>query len=129
MRRYSLVPMIGSGTDADPRRPNVAGSYVMLDERANRALVQHDVADGAAPAATTIADMTADGLDVQATALTAAQRTTIKTFLTNNGIDATQFDADGVTDRKALLRFLWRRWLARTDPDARAVDGYYVGGA
>jgi hypothetical protein len=120
--------MIGTGTDADPRRPNVAGDYVMVGERGNRALVKTVVPDGTPPTATTIADLTDGGLDVNADALTAGQRNTIKTFLTNQGIDAAQFDADGVTDRRALLRFLARRWLGREDFQT-LIDGYAVGSA
>jgi hypothetical protein len=106
----------------------VAGDYVMVGERGNRALVKTVVPDGTPPTATTIADLTDGGLDVNADALTAGQRNTIKTFLTNQGIDAAQFDADGVTDRRALLRFLARRWLGREDFQT-LIDGYAVGSA
>lgn len=128
MKRYSLVPMTGSGTDADPRRPNVAGSYVAIGERNNHVLIKQPMPDGTAATASTIADLNDDDSnDVTATTLTQTRRTTIKTFLTNNGIDTAQFDLDGVIDRRQLLRFLLRRWLEwNADDFQRAIKGFDV---
>lgn len=123
--------MIGTGTDADPTRPNTTGSYVMVGPQVgNRALIKRPLPDGTAATAGTVADLDdsnpdAPAQDVTATALSAAQKTQIKTFLTNQGIDASQFDADGVGDRRQLLRFLLRRWLGwRQEDFARAIGGY-----
>lgn len=126
--RYSLVQQIGTGTEADPFQPNVPGGGVTIGQRGDRVLVQTVVPNGTPMAANTIADLDEGALDVNATPLTAAQRTAAKTFLAQQGIDASRLDADGVTDRRALLRFLAKRWLGREDYQT-LVDGYYVAEA
>lgn len=130
MRRYELAGQVGTGSMANPFRPNVAPPWVTVGQAGNRYLVKRVLPDGTAATAATIADLDdsnpdAPAQDVTATPLTAAQRTAIKTFLTNNGIDSSQFDADGVADRRQLLRFLLRRWLLWQPSDfPRAIGGF-----
>jgi hypothetical protein len=134
VKRYEIVPVIGSGVAGDPIRPNATGSWVTVGQVGNRALIKRPLLDGTAATAGTVADLDdsnpdAPATDVTATPLSAAQKTAIKTFLTNNGIDASQFDADGVSDRRQLLRFLLRRWLGwRAQDFPAAIGGYDVAG-
>lgn len=129
IKRFSLVPLVGTGASGDPIRPDFPESVsrVVLGQIGNRALVKHAVADGTPPTATTLADVTPDGLDVNPQVLTPAQRTAAKTFLQNNGIDVAAFDGDGVTDRKRLLAFVLRRALGWSQADLqRALSDYDI---
>lgn len=140
IRRFEVVPLVGTGDiglDAegnvtgpeDPIRPNIAGSYVVLGRVGNRVLVMRTVPDGTAQTQGTLADMSASGLDVNATALTAAQRTAVKTFLANSGVDVSGFDADNPDDRRKLLVFILRRVFGWKPEDfKRAFTDYGLGG-
>lgn len=128
MKRYLVASLIGSGSEADPLRPNVAGTYAWVATAGTRCLVKVPAVDGAPATAATVADLMNGDADVLATTLTPAQRTTLKTFLTNQGIDVAQFDADGVDDRRKFLRFLLARWLGWGQADfPRAIRGYDAG--
>lgn len=123
LRRFELVPIVGTGEtgfddDGGPNgrpedrvRPDITGSYSVLGRVGSRVLVKRLVPDGTAQTAGTLADVSASGVDVNATALTAGQRATIKTFLVNNGVDVSRFDGDGIDDRRKLLVFIVRRVL------------------
>lgn len=114
MRRFLIVPILN---DAAGRRPNVpAGTpFVWVANTANRVLIKTDVPNGTAATPQTIADVITDAegtqVDVNAQALNAAQRTTLRTFLANNEIDPADIDD---TDRKRALL-----WLARKLGGAR----------
>lgn len=126
MRRYALTTALGTGAALDPFRPNVTGSYVALGYIGGRALVKTVVADGTAADADTLADLVDGTADVTPTTLAAGARTTIKTRLTSLGFDISQFDADGVDDRRKLLAFVLRRvfgWSA-----AQIASGLHLSG-
>jgi hypothetical protein len=116
MKRYLLAPIT---TNADsvrvPTLPPTATGYVCVAEMPNRnqMLIEATLPDGTARTASTIADVILDtdghAVDIETTTLTTTQRDSIKTFLTAQGIDVTQFDADNISDRWQLLRFILRR--------------------
>ncbi len=127
MRRFEIVPTVGTGADSDPIRPDVTGGFVVLGYMGNRALIKRPVADETAADNATIADLGADAQDVKATSLSGAQRTAIRNRLEAAGVDTSEFVSDGVTDRRALLRFLLRRWLRWAERDlALAISGFDV---
>jgi hypothetical protein len=121
MYRYEVVAITGTGTAADPRRPNTpaGASWVCVGEHGSRMLVCRAEVDGTAPTATTVADLSVSvdpvtgrrvpALNVNADALTAGQLTTIQTWLTSQGFDLSQWSADNPADRRALLVFVLRR--------------------
>jgi hypothetical protein len=136
MKRYVIVPLAGTGTGEDPYRPTVpaGSSYVLLAQRGQKCLVLFTLPDGTAKTATTVADRRASpvltendpapsddaetylALDI----LTTTQQNTIKTFLTNQGIDVSDFAA---ADRRAYFRWV-RRVFGLTLRDA--LLGYDV---
>lgn len=128
MKRLLLVAKVGDGTRADPVRasvPAVATGVVVLHEFPNRMLVKCSLPDGTAKTANTIADITIDEdgrqVDINAEALGTTARATIKTFLTNQGFDVSQFDADAIDDRAKLLRFVLRRLANWRDMTVREL--------
>lgn len=137
MRRYQLTTLMGTGTDADPIRPNLAAgtSWVMLGQRGTRCLVKVVTPDGTAATNTTVADQpspTTDPTqtDVNLDTLTPAQINAIKTFLSGQGVDTSTFDADGVGDRRTYLRWVLRRWLGWSLSDIQArlhITGFDIG--
>jgi hypothetical protein len=63
-------------------------------------------------------------VEINAQALTTAQRNNIKTWLTNQGFDVSKID-NTITDRRKLLFAVLRWLLNRADCDlAMALDGY-----
>lgn len=134
MKRLILSDVI---TDADGRRPNVPAAtsgYVVLADfpQRNRMLVKVNIPDGTAQTANTIADITtttdADGrvvqVDVNAQALSGAQKTAVKTALTNAGFTAQDFDTF-VTNRARLAWFVLRRYAGWQQEDLRLLfDGF-----
>lgn len=119
MRRYRLVGRTGDGlTPETAFRPNLpAGTHHgVMAELGSRFLVWCAVPDATAETADTICDLDTDGT-VKATALSVAERTAIKTWLTGQGIDVSTFDSDGVTNRRLYARWLVRRVLNRLDLD------------
>lgn len=115
MKRFSLVARTGNGSHAAPFRPTVAGTnWTTVADLGGFTLVKHSVPDGTAADATTLADLQIDKngnplTDVDATALSAPQVAALKAQLVAAGLNVASFDADGITDRRALLRFVLRR--------------------
>lgn len=126
MKRYEILALTGAGaTKADAIRPNLTGAWALLASRAGRALVKRDVPDGTAATAGTVADLPTGAANVTATALSAGERTTIASFLTAQGLDASQFAGDGVTDRRAYLRYVLRRAFLVPELDGpQAITGF-----
>ena len=132
MWRYSIASIIGSGTDKDPWRADVAGAWVCVHAFPSvmRVLIKQVVPDGTATDATTIADVSrdADGVqvDINSEAITSQERTAIRTWLANNGFPNEWVDAS-ITDRKKLLLALVRALADRLDIDVRMLlSGYDV---
>jgi hypothetical protein len=128
MKRYLLAPVTITGTGRRvPTLPAGTTAWVCVHDfpARNRMLLKVQVPDGTAKTAATIADITIDAegrqVDVNAEALTQAQRDAFKTQLTNAGFDVTQFDGDNLTNRALLLRFLLRRLAAWQDLPTRDV--------
>lgn len=111
MKRYLIADLIGTGAGLDPIRPDMpAGSaWVVVANQGGKALVKTVVPAGAAKTAPVMADMDTDGLDAVATPLTLAQRSTIRDWLAAQGIDVSDFDSAGVSDRRKLLLYVARR--------------------
>jgi hypothetical protein len=140
LKRLELVPLIGTGAtglDADgnvigpedPIRPDITGSYSVLGRVGNRVLVKRLLPDGTAQTPSTLADLTAGGLDVNDTPLTTNQRTAVKAVLQNQGVDITEFDGDGVDSRRKLLLFVLQRVLGWDVADLkRAFTDYDAAG-
>lgn len=123
MRRYDLVQLttLADGASA----PNLP-VYVVLATRGGYALVKRPEVDGTAATATTICDLLDGASDVTATALGAAARTTIRTFLVNRGFDPADWDADPPTNRRLLLRMVLRMLNALELDGVTAVRGFDV---
>lgn len=130
----SAVTTDAQGTRT-PTVPAATTSWVCIADfpQRNRMLVKATLPDGTAKTANTVADITLeqteDGVqrqvDVNAEALTAAQRDNIKTLLTNAGFDVSRFDGDGIDDRTKLLRFILRRLAGWRDISWRELlDGW-----
>lgn len=134
MKRLLLAAKQGTGTRADPVRPVLpaaATNMVVLHEFPARMLVKVTLPDGTAKTSNTIADITIDEdgrqVDINAEALTATQRNTIKTMLTNAGFDVSQYEGDGIDDRAKLARFILRRLANWQDMGVRELlDGWDV---
>lgn len=116
MRRLQIVNIVGSGTESDPRRPDLSGlsssCAVVVDElTASRMIVMVNLPDGAATTNTALADIQDGADDWDFVQLTPARKTFIKNFLVNNGYpNATQwFDEEGINTAKELVRFIFRR--------------------
>jgi hypothetical protein len=96
-----------------PTVPAIASSWVMLHDFGQRALVKMTVPDGTAKTVTTIADVVNDQdgrqVDINAEPLTPAQQTVAKSFLENNGVDTSSFDADKIDDRRKLMKFVLKQ--------------------
>lgn len=120
MRRFLIV---GTTTDSNGYRwPDYNGAFVVVAEINNRHLIKVEVG-GAAKTTNTVADITAaNGVqtDVEALALSNAQRTAIKTFLANQGLDGSWVDGT-ITDRRVLLFGLLRRVYSRQDVDLQTL--------
>jgi hypothetical protein len=119
-------------TDADGGIvPAGVDTYSCITLLGNRMLLVATLPDGTARTANTIADFVfaQDGtVDVETATITSAQRTAIKTFLTNAGMDVSQFDGDNIQDRRQLLRFALRRLARMQDKSARELlDGWDAG--
>lgn len=139
MWRFAIVGRIGTGTDADPYRPDVAAGvpWVCVHDfpARGKVLVKVKLPDGTARAAGTVADVQHgdDGeggraqLEIEATALTSTQRNAIKTLLGNAGFDVSAIDAT-VNDRRKLLLLVAGRLAGRADADVPLLlRGYDVG--
>lgn len=136
MHRYSIVAMVGTGVSGDAFRPNTTASgWALVGQRGGQALIRHIVADGAAVDAATVADVQAwdtqavnptDEADrlVVATTLSSAQRTALRTALTNRGIDVADLD-NTVTDRRRLFRFVQRAF--GVNDVSQALNGFDPG--
>lgn len=120
-RRYALVPRLGTGTDADPIRPDVAGSYVALHYFAARVLVKLPVPDGTPVDGDTLADIPTGSGDVTASPLTLAAREAIRLRLITHGIDVP--DWPNPSTRRTLFRWLVSK--LGIDP-ATALAGFDV---
>lgn len=128
-----LLAAVTTSVDAEgvtvraPTLPAAVTSWVILADfpARNRMLIKVTLPDGTAKTATTIADVTVDEdgrqVDINAEALTAGQRSTIKTMLTNAGFDVSQFDGDNLDNRAKLLRFLLRRLAGWQDMTPREL--------
>lgn len=135
MKRLLLTTILGTGTRADPFRPNVpaaATAAVVLHEFPNRMLVKCVLPDGTAKTANTICDITFDTdgrqVDYNAEALTPTQIANAKTLLSNAGFNVAQFDGDGIDDRAKLLRFILRRLAQWQDMTPRELlEGWDAG--
>lgn len=137
IKRIALLDMTtaADGSRAPAVQPEATG-WVMLHDFGQRALVKMALPDGTPTGTGWLADITMqqaeDGTwqqtDITATALTAAQLTAIKTFLTNRGFDVSSLDAT-VTNRKQLLSKVLRFVAHRTDLDdfATLANGYDAG--
>jgi hypothetical protein len=136
MKRYAILPLTGTGTGTDPYRPTVpaGSSYVLLAQRGQKCLVLVTLPDGTAKTTTTVADRQAPPVltdndpapadDAETylaqDVLTPTQQNAIKTWLTNQGIDVSDF---AVADRRAYFRWV-RRVFGLTLRDA--LFGYDV---
>jgi hypothetical protein len=125
MKRYALLPMTQVDDVRTPAIPAAATGFVVLHDFGNRALVKLSLPDGTAKTATTIADVTVDQdgrqVDINAEPLSAAQQTTAKNFLINQGFDVSQFDGDTVNNRAKLMRFILRRLAGWQDMTPREL--------
>src|SRR5512146_582762 len=140
LKRLSIFARAGTGTAADPYRANVpAGqSYVVVAQLTpTRWLVKQTLKDGTTTTAGWLVDVTLDAngrqVDVATTALTSGQLSTIKTWLTNQGIACADLSYTNVKDRKALLIYLLRKlahWAGLSLADLRRLllEGYDVAG-
>jgi hypothetical protein len=141
IRRFELVPIIGTGETGydengepngkpeDPYRPDITDSHNVIGRIGNRVLVKRLVPDGTPVTPTTLADVTANGFDIQAQNLTAGQKAAAKTFLQNNGIDVSDFDTENPDDRKKLLVFALTRAFGWDKADLRrALTDYNAVG-
>ena len=117
MKRLMLADIITDATGARvPVLPAAATAWVMLADwpARTRCLVKCVLPDGTATTAATIADITFDGegrqVDINAAALTQAQRDAWRTRLSNAGFPVEDFDG---VDRARLLWFILRRLAGR----------------
>jgi hypothetical protein len=137
MKRYVIVPLAGTGTGEDPYRPTVptGSSYVLLGQRGQKCLVLLTLPNGTAKTTTTVADRQAPPVltendpapadDAETylaqDVLTPTQQNAIKTWLTNQGIDVSDWTPPA--DRRAYFRWV-RRVFGLTLRDA--LFGYDV---
>ena len=139
MKRYSIVPLIGTGTIDDPRRADTSACAVsgciILAQNATHALIKQNVPDGIAElnnaSAVTISDLLSDNSDFLSTNVPAARVTAITAWLTARyPAKATAFTnavaaAGGTITRKQLALWMIQTLLNRADiTAAQGVTGF-----
>lgn len=121
MKRFSLVKTATNSRGG--LRPDLDGSYVVIQYLPNAALVKHLVPDGTPADSTTLADETADGkgiLPAVGTAVDLALASQMRSALTTDGIAGKGIDTV-LADRGQLLLLACQRLWGRTDMTARKL--------
>jgi hypothetical protein len=115
VKRFSLVKTTTNSRGG--LRPELEGSYVVIQYLPNAALVKHLLPDGTPADSTTLADETADGkgiLPAVGTAVDLALASQMRSALTADGIARKDIDTV-LADRRQLLVLACQRLWNRPD--------------